>query len=90
MIKTILLTAIAAMTISCGNAQENLKMEEKKIKIRNNQVEINYLSNEYTTLAIVNGEAMEFLRNDKIAFASALIEKYREKPAKALNKNNDG
>jgi pimeloyl-ACP methyl ester carboxylesterase len=42
MIKTILLTAIAAMTISCGNAQENLKMEEKKIKIRNNQVEINY------------------------------------------------
>mgnify|MGYP006287475601 CR=1 FL=1 len=30
---------------------------------------------------IVNGEAMELLRNDKAAFASALIEKYREKLA---------
>ena len=28
---------------------------------------------------IVNGEAMEFLRNDKVAFARALEKKYREK-----------
>jgi pimeloyl-ACP methyl ester carboxylesterase len=57
MIKTILLTAIAAMTISCGNAQENLKMEEKKIKIRNNQVEINYyqLSKGNITLLFLHG-----------------------------------
>ncbi|NCU32279.1 MAG: alpha/beta fold hydrolase [Candidatus Moranbacteria bacterium] len=57
MIKTILLTAIAAMTISCGNAQENLKMEEKKIKIRNNQVEINYyqLGKGNTTLLFLHG-----------------------------------
>lgn len=31
---------------------------------------------------IVNGEAMEFLRNDKAAFARALEEKYREKLAR--------
>ena len=30
---------------------------------------------------IVNGEAMELLRNDKVAFASALEKKYREKLA---------
>ncbi len=30
---------------------------------------------------IVNGEAMEFLRNDKAAFARAFVEKYREKLA---------
>lgn len=30
---------------------------------------------------IVNGEAMELLRNDKAAFASALVEKYRAKLA---------
>lgn len=30
---------------------------------------------------IVQGEAMEFLRNDKAAFASVLVEKYREKLA---------
>lgn len=30
---------------------------------------------------IVNGEAMELLRNDKATFTSALIEKYREKLA---------
>ena len=35
---------------------------------------------------IVNGEAMELLRDDKIAFASALEQKYREKLATALNK----
>lgn len=40
--------------------------------------------------AIVNGEAMELLRNDKVAFASALIEKYKEKLAKALNKSYGG
>jgi DNA-binding HxlR family transcriptional regulator len=39
---------------------------------------------------IVNGEAMEFLRNDKAAFTGALIEKYREKLATALNKINSG
>jgi hypothetical protein len=38
----------------------------------------------------VNGEAMELLRNDKAAFASALIEKYREKLAKALNNLENG
>ena len=31
---------------------------------------------------IVNGEAMEFLRNDKVAFARLLENKYREKLAK--------
>lgn len=31
---------------------------------------------------IVNGEAMELLRNDKAAFASALIDNYREKMVK--------
>lgn len=39
---------------------------------------------------IVNGEEMELLRNDKAAFASALIKRYREKLAKALNKRNSG
>lgn len=36
---------------------------------------------------IVNGEAMELLRHDKVAFASALVEKYRGKMAttKELN-----
>jgi len=33
---------------------------------------------------IVNGEAMEFLRNDKAAFASALVEKYKEKLATTM------
>ncbi|MCB0562082.1 MAG: helix-turn-helix transcriptional regulator [Lewinellaceae bacterium] len=35
--------------------------------------------------AIVNGEAMELLRNDKAAFASALEKKYREKLAATLH-----
>ena len=39
---------------------------------------------------IVNGEAMELLRNDKVAFASALDEKYREKLATTLYKSNSG
>jgi len=39
---------------------------------------------------IVNGEAMEFLRNDKAAFVSALIGNYRKKQGKALNKINSG
>lgn len=39
---------------------------------------------------IVNGEEMDFLRNDKLAFASALEEKYREKLATALYKSNSG
>jgi protein gp37 len=34
--------------------------------------------------AIVNGEAMESLRNDKAAFASELEKKYREKLATTL------
>ncbi len=33
---------------------------------------------------IVNGESMELLRNDKAAFASALVEKYREKLATTM------
>jgi DNA-binding HxlR family transcriptional regulator len=33
---------------------------------------------------IVNGEAMELLRNDKVAFASMLEKKYREKLATTL------
>lgn len=33
---------------------------------------------------IVNGEAMEFLRNDKAAFARAFVEKYREKLAATM------
>jgi DNA-binding HxlR family transcriptional regulator len=33
---------------------------------------------------IVNGEAMEFLRNDKAAFANALVNKYKEKLAKTV------
>jgi DNA-binding HxlR family transcriptional regulator len=48
----------------------------------------NFLRDLHPTIA--SGEAMELLRNDKAAFASALIEKYREKLVKALNKNNDG
>jgi pimeloyl-ACP methyl ester carboxylesterase len=45
------------MTISCGDAQKNLKMEEHKIKIRNNQVEINYYQqgNGKTTLLFLHG-----------------------------------
>jgi DNA-binding HxlR family transcriptional regulator len=39
---------------------------------------------------IVNGEAMELLRNDKAAFASVLEQKYREKLATALKKINSG
>jgi len=34
---------------------------------------------------IANGEAMDFLRNDKAAFASALEKKYREKLATITN-----
>ena len=34
--------------------------------------------------SIVNGEAMEFLRKDKVAFASALEKKYREKLATTM------
>jgi pimeloyl-ACP methyl ester carboxylesterase len=57
MIKTILLTAIAATTINCGFAQTNLKMTEKIIKIRNNQVEINYFQQGKgdTTLLFLHG-----------------------------------
>jgi DNA-binding HxlR family transcriptional regulator len=40
--------------------------------------------------SIVNGEAMEFLREDKAAFASALEKKYREKLATTLYKSNSG
>lgn len=39
---------------------------------------------------IVNSEKMELLRNDKVAFASALEEKYREKLATTLYKSNSG
>ena len=57
MIKTILLIAIVAVTIDCGNAKTNLKMTEKKIKIRNNQVEINYYQQGKgdTTLLFLHG-----------------------------------
>ncbi len=57
MIKTILLMAIAAMTINCGNAQTNLKMTAKKIKIRNSEVEINYYQQGKgdTTLLFLHG-----------------------------------
>ena len=34
--------------------------------------------------SIVNGEAMELLRNDKVAFARALEERYREKLAATM------
>jgi DNA-binding HxlR family transcriptional regulator len=37
---------------------------------------------------IVNSDEMELLRNDKVAFASALEEKYREKLATTLYKSN--
>jgi DNA-binding HxlR family transcriptional regulator len=39
---------------------------------------------------IVNGEAMEFLRNDKAAFASMLENKYREKLATTTVRQNGG
>lgn len=39
---------------------------------------------------IVNGEEMDFLRNDKTAFANALEKKYREKLAATLYKGNGG
>lgn len=39
---------------------------------------------------IVNGEAMEFLRNDKTAFANEIEKRYREKLAKTLYKRNSG
>jgi DNA-binding HxlR family transcriptional regulator len=39
---------------------------------------------------IVNNEKMELLRNDKVAFASAFEEKYREKLATTLYKSNSG
>jgi len=42
----------------------------------------NYLRDVHPT--IVNGEAMELLRKDKAAFASALEKKYREKLATTL------
>jgi hypothetical protein len=35
---------------------------------------------------IVNGEAMEFLRNDQAAFAKVLLTKYREKLATTMYK----
>jgi DNA-binding HxlR family transcriptional regulator len=39
---------------------------------------------------IVNGEAMQFLRNDKTAFANEIEKKYREKLATTLYKSNSG
>lgn len=56
-IKTILLTAVAILTINYGNAQTKLEMTEKKIKIRNNQVEINYYQQGKgnTTLLFLHG-----------------------------------
>jgi DNA-binding HxlR family transcriptional regulator len=39
---------------------------------------------------IVNGEAMEFLRNDKTTFANEIEKKYREKLATILYKSNSG
>ena len=57
MIKTILFTAIATMTITCGNAQTKSEMTAKKIKIRNSQVEINYYQQGTgdTTLLFLHG-----------------------------------
>lgn len=40
--------------------------------------------------SIVNGEAMDFLRNDQAAFANVLVTKYREKLATTLYKSNSG
>ncbi len=40
--------------------------------------------------SIVNGEAMEFLRNDKVAFTHALEQKYRKNLATTLNKSSIG
>ena len=39
---------------------------------------------------IVNGETMEFLRNDQNAFAIEIEKKYREKLAITLNKSKSG
>lgn len=39
---------------------------------------------------IVNGEAMEFLRNDKTTFANEIEKKYKEKLASTLYKSNSG
>ena len=39
---------------------------------------------------IVNGESMEFLRNDKVAFARTLEKKYREKLATTTYIKNNG
>lgn len=39
---------------------------------------------------IVNGEAMEFLRNDKTAFANEIEKKYKEKLATTLYNSNSG
>ena len=39
---------------------------------------------------IVNGEEMELLRNDKVAFANVLETKYKEKLATTLYKSNSG
>jgi pimeloyl-ACP methyl ester carboxylesterase len=57
MIRTFLLMAIVAITINCCNAQISLTMTEKKIKIRNYQVEINYYQqgNGDTTLLFLHG-----------------------------------
>lgn len=57
MIKTILLTVIATITISYSNAQAELKMTAKQIKIRNKQVEINYYQKGKgeTTLLFIHG-----------------------------------
>jgi DNA-binding HxlR family transcriptional regulator len=40
--------------------------------------------------SIINGEAMQFLRNDKTAFANEIEKKYREKLATTLYKSNSG
>jgi hypothetical protein len=39
---------------------------------------------------IVNGEEMEFLRNDQAAFANVMVTKYREKLATTLYTSNSG
>jgi DNA-binding HxlR family transcriptional regulator len=40
--------------------------------------------------SIINGEAMQFLRNDKTAFANEIEKRYREKLATTLYKSNSG
>lgn len=76
---------IISKTQRPGNKKTNLyRLTDMGLALTPILVELAIWSDSYLRdihPTIINGGAMEFLRNDKAAFASALVEKYRDKLA---------